>query len=39
MAADAWAPYVARASAEMILIMKDKQTLVFNKDEFQLPTP
>ena len=37
MAADALAPYVARASAAMVLIMSNRQVLVLLEEEFQLP--
>ena len=37
MAADALAPYVARTSAAMILIMLNRQVFVLLEEEFQLP--
>ena len=37
MVADALAPYVARTSATMILIMYNMQVLVLLEEEFQLP--
>ena len=37
MAADALAPYVARTSAAMILVMQNRQVLVLLEEEFQLP--
>ena len=37
MAADALAPYVAKTSTAMILIMLNGQVLVLLKEEFQLP--
>ena len=37
MIADALAPYVARISAAMILIMHNRQVLVLLEEEFQLP--
>ena len=36
MAADVLAPCVARTSAAMILIMKNRQVLVLLEEEFQL---
>ena len=37
MVADALAPYVARTSAAMVLIMSNRQVLVLLEEEFQLP--
>ena len=37
MVADALAPYVARTSAAMILIMYNRQVIVLLEEEFQLP--
>ena len=37
MVADALAPCVARTSAAMILIMKNRQVLVLLEEDFQLP--
>ena len=39
MVADALAPYVARPSAAMVLMVWDKQALVFHGERFQLPAP
>ena len=36
---DALAPCITRSSATMVLIMKDKQVLVFHKNGFQCPVP
>ena len=37
MAADDLAPYVARSSAAMALVMLDKEVLVFPQEKFELP--
>ena len=37
MAADALAPYVAKPSAVMVLIVYDQQALVFHKESFLYP--
>ena len=39
MAANALAPYVARASVTMLLAVWDKWVLVFHEERFQPPTP